>query len=242
MNEHEVIVAPKTYKRVIALLVDFIVCIQFFAFFQFLITPILNNNFNYQGLLEEYQNKLVEHGLGYYEFDSETNSNIYVSYEIGDGEGHITQEKYDNASATFKNDSLAMEISNKVTTISMIGTSVELFLAILPNYLLFPLLFKNGQTLGKKIMKIAITDKNGCKLRFHLLLMRNVVGLFLFDLLVSYLCIFIINIPLVILVSIAMALFSKEKRTIHDLIANTYVVDEELSIIYSSLGEKNSLE
>lgn len=241
MDEHEVLVSPKLYKRFVALLVDLVVCLQFFAFFQILINPILEKQFNYQELLVQYQDKLVEHGLGFYKYDEESQMNIYISFEVGEGENKVSQEEYDEASSSFKKDSNAMELSSKVNTITTLGTSVELLLALLPNYLLFPLIFKNGQTLGKKLMKIAIVDKKGCKISFLNLIMRNIVGLYLFDLLVSYFFMFIIDVPIIVVVSLIMALFTKGKRTIHDLIANTYVVDEEMSIIYVSLEEKNGL-
>lgn len=54
----------------------------------------------------------------------------------------------------------------------------------------------------------------------------------MFDILVSYLLIFMINMPVILIVSLITALFTKNKRTIHDLIANTYVIDEDMSIIY----------
>lgn len=239
MIQHDVMVFPKLYKRVVALLVDIIVCIQFFNFFQMIINPIFDSLFHYQDVLVEYHDKMVEHGLGYYDINDETEVKIYIDYEIGE---KISQEEFNEALEKFKNDSRAMEVLNKVNTLSMIGTAVTLFLAIIPNYLLFPLIFKNGQTLGKKLMKIAIVDKDGCRVKFSSLILRNIVGLYLFDLLVSYFFMLIINIPIIAIISLLMGLFTKNKRTVHDLVANTYVVDEELSIIYFSLEDKEAFE
>ena len=230
MNDHELIVAPKMYKRLVALLVDFIVCIHFFAFFQILINPIIEKTFDYHEVLVAYQDKLVEHGIGYYEFD-ENNNKVYVNYEIGEEEGMISQEYYDASKENFENDDVAMEASNKLNTLSIPGTSLELLFAIIPNYLIFPLIFKNGQTLGKKLMKIAVVTKNGYRIKFVNLLMRNIVGLYLFDLVVSYLFMFSFNIPIIVLVSFIWAICTKGKRTVHDLIANTYIADEEMTVI-----------
>ena len=230
MNDHELIVAPKMYKRLVALLVDFIVCIHFFAFFQILINPIIEKIFDYHEVLVAYQDKLVEHGIGYYEFD-ENNNKVYVTYEIGEEEGMISQEYYDASKENFENDDVAMEASNKLNTLSIAGTSIELLFAIIPNYLIFPLIFKNGQTLGKKLMKIAVVTKNGYRIKFVNLLMRNIVGLYLFDLVVSYLFMFSFNIPIIVLVSFIGAICTKGKRTVHDLIANTYIADEEMTVI-----------
>ena len=230
MNNVEVMVYPKLYKRIVALLVDFIVCINFFALFQLLISPVIEKTFNYQKVLVAYQEKLVEYGIGYYEYNDD-NTKVYINYEIGEEENMITQDEYDEAKENFENDEEALKSAKKLNTISMVGTSIELLLAIIPNYLLFPLIFKNGQTLGKKLMKIAIVGKNGYQIKFINLLMRNIVGLYLFDLLVSYIVMFSYNIPIIIMLSLIGALCTKGKRTIHDLIAGTYIVDEEMTVI-----------
>ena len=234
MEEKKQFVAPSIFKRLIAILVDFVVCIQFFAFFQLIVASVLNANFDYQNKLVAYQDKLVEHNLGYYELDNENNTKIYIKYEVSenDQDGYITQEEYDDALASFNADTIALELSNEVTTLSTIGTSLELFLAILPNYFLFPLLFKNGQTLGKKLLKIAVVDANSRGIKFKGLFMRHFIGLYVFELLVTYLCMFFINLPFILLLSAVTLLFSKNKRSLHDFVANTYVVDMDVTVIY----------
>ena len=177
MVEKKQFIAPSMFKRLIALLVDFIVCLQFFAFFQWGVTAFLNSQFDYQLKLDAYQEKLVEHKLGYFEIDLENETKVYVKYEVSeeDGEAYITQEEYDARLASFNADKTALELSNDVTALSTIGTAIELFLALLPNYLLFPLIFKNGQTLGKKLLKIGVVTDKCTSLKFKGLFMRHFI-------------------------------------------------------------------
>ena len=233
MEDKKQFITPSIYKRLIAILVDFIVCLQFFAFFQWGVTAFLNSNYDYQNKLDAYQEKLVEHNLGYFEIDIESDTKVYVKYEVSEevGNAYITQEEYDARLAAFNADTDALELSNEVTTLSTIGTAVELLLAILPNYLLFPLIFKNGQTLGKKLLKIGVVTDKCTSLKIKDLFMRHFIGLYLFELLVTYLCMFFINLPVIIVLSMLTMLLSKNKRSIHDFVANTYVVDMDVTII-----------
>ena len=233
MEEKKQFIAPSIYKRLIAILVDFIVCLQFFAFFQWGVTAFLNSNYDYQNKLDAYQEKLVEHKLGYFEIDLESDTKVYVKYEVSEevGDAYITQEEYDVRLASFNSDTDALSLSNEVTTLSTIGTAVELLLAILPNYLLFPLIFKNGQTLGKKLLRIGVVTDKCTSLKIKDLFMRHFIGFYLFELLVTYLCMFFINLPVIIVLSVLTMMLSKNKRSIHDYVANTYVVDMDVTII-----------
>jgi uncharacterized RDD family membrane protein YckC len=78
--------------------------------------------------------------------------------------------------------------------------------------LIIPILWY-GYTVGKKIMGIRIAKMNGDKIGFGTMFMRTVVG-----------CIvYIVTIGIGLIVSAFMIGLRKDKRSLHDLIAGTYV-------------------
>lgn len=101
--------------------------------------------------------------------------------------------------------------------------------------------YNNGQTVGKKLMKIkvkAITDE---PLSINTMLFRtliiygiaaNIINLILILLLKKELYLSISNTisiiqSLIVIISVFMILFSKQKRGIHDIITKTEVVNKE---------------
>lgn len=100
--------------------------------------------------------------------------------------------------------------------------------------------YNNGQTLGKKLLKIKVTSNNGKEIKHTTYLLRALIlsGV-LFSLISCVLLLFIKSnqylytvflismiSSLITIVSALMVGFRKDKRTIHDLICNTKVVEE----------------
>lgn len=83
-------------------------------------------------------------------------------------------------------------------------------------FLLLPL-FWNGYTIGKKIMGIRIVKMNGENVGIGNMLLRELVGRL----------IYIITFGIGIIVSAIMVAAREDKRSIHDLIAGTYVTSNE---------------
>lgn len=230
MNDYEAMCPPKAYKRLIAIVVDIIVCFSFFAFFQLVCMPFINNTFHYNDLVIAHQENLVKYDLGRYDVN-EAGETFFIEYTVGDGENAIAKEKYESAKILFEQDSTATEIAQRMNMVSLVSMSFLLLLAIIPNYLLFPLIHKNGQTLGKWLMRIAIVNKNGYEITYPRLLFRTLVGLYLCEILISYLFYTMLGIPLVLCISGLIAIFSESKNSIADYISGTSQIDKEVSII-----------
>ena len=177
-----------------------------------------------------HQENLVKYDLGQY-IVNESGDRVFVEYTVGEGESSITQEEYESAKQLFEQDALAMENAQQMNIVSLASMSFLLLLAIVPNYLLFPLIHKNGQTLGKWLMRIAIVNKNGYEITYPRLLFRTLVGLYLCEILISYLIYTMTGIPLVLCVSGLIAIFSESKNSIADYISGTSQIDKEVSII-----------
>ena len=230
MNDYEAMCPPKAYKRLIAIIVDIIVCFSFFAFFQLVCMPFINNTFHYNDLVLTHQENLVKYNLGRYDV-TESGEKYFVEYTVNMGENTITQQEYESAKLLFEQDAFATENAQKINTVSLVSMSFLLLLAIVPNYLLFPLIHKNGQTLGKWLMRIAIVNKNGYEITYPRLLFRTLVGLYLCEILISYLIYTMTGIPLVLCVSGLIAIFSESKNSIADYISGTSQIDKDISII-----------
>lgn len=112
-----------------------------------------------------------------------------------------------------------------VTNSALITISASIF------YFALPLLFKNGKTIGKKILKLSVTTKHGYKARELRLLLRF-LSFLLFEILSN------LFIPIVgLFVSLTIMVFSGKGYTIHDLIAGTRVIDDTNSKIYTTVDE-----
>ena len=101
--------------------------------------------------------------------------------------------------------------------------------------------YNNGQTVGKKLMKIKVKSITDESLSINTMLFRaliiygiaaNIINLMLILLLKKELYLSISNTisiiqPLIVIISVFMILFSKQKRGIHDIITKTEVVNKE---------------
>lgn len=101
--------------------------------------------------------------------------------------------------------------------------------------------YNNGQTVGKKLMKIKVKSITDESLSINTMLFRaliiygiaaNIINLILILILKKELYLSISNTisiiqSLIVIISVFMILFSKQKRGIHDIITKTEVVNKE---------------
>ncbi|MEG0826195.1 MAG: RDD family protein [Bacilli bacterium] len=120
-----------------------------------------------------------------------------------------------------------------------IGLNICSLILILGIYIIIPF-YNNGQTLGKKIIKIGIVKNNG-NLTIRDMILRNFITTSLLQLMLSSMFVYIlpsniyfiiisiigfIQILLVIL-TLFMILYRKDKKGIQDLITGTSVIEVE---------------
>lgn len=119
---------------------------------------------------------------------------------------------------------------------SMIPNIIGVFLSIM--YFMYYQFKNEGQTIGKKLMKIKIIKNNG-KLELNDLALRSLLingilfNMIIFAILIVskennyYMLKFGVQIiqSLFIVITVIMVLFRKDKRGLHDVICNTSVID-----------------
>lgn len=118
--------------------------------------------------------------------------------------------------------------------ISCLAVSTAIF------FLIIPLFFKDGETLGKRMFKLCLVNKLGYRYSKIQLIPRFL--LFVAVVVVLY---FVVGINLIslgiltfiALVSYTLTVFTKDHKAIHDYVAGTLVVDKVKSEIYKNYDE-----
>ena len=124
--------------------------------------------------------------------------------------------------------------------------SIEIVLSALIastiTYVIIPLAFKNGVTLGKKAFGLCLADIDGYTIKNYQLLMRVMpLDIVILSLLIPiWKDIFVSMIILVVifLVSFSLAMASPKKCSLHDFTGRTIVVNARTSILFESTTEE----
>ena len=124
--------------------------------------------------------------------------------------------------------------------LQIIAVVVPFLVASALIYLLFPLVFKHGATLGKLALKLGVVNTYGFKALWWQHVARF-FGLFIFELLLTLLLYFIVPSMalLPIFVSFTLVMFGKKHRALHDFIAGTQVIDLRTSSIYINAEQED---
>lgn len=124
--------------------------------------------------------------------------------------------------------------------LQIIAVVIPFLLASAIVYLLFPLIFKHGASLGKLALKLGVVNTYGFKALWWQHVARF-FGLFIFELLLTLLLYFIAPSMalLPIFISFTLVMFGKKHRAVHDFIAGTKVIDLRTSLIYRSAAEED---
>ena len=197
--------------------------------------------------------------LGYDSYSEKLDA-YYDSYEEKYSiDFDITSEDYDKLSDTdkaryeaaneeFSKDPAVLQTYNMLINLTLIIITFGILGAYLILELAVPMIFKNGQTVGKKIFGIAVTFPEGIRVTPFALFVRTVFGKFTIETMVPVLIVLMILlgamnvigaivIILLLILQIAMLIVTKTNSAIHDLIANTVVVDLASQMIFESADE-----
>ena len=126
--------------------------------------------------------------------------------------------------------------------------SVSILLGYVLTELIVPILFKNGQTLGKKAFGLAVMHTNGVRLGGQAHFIRVIIGKCLIESLVPFYFVAMILLGklgflglAMLVVMLGLELFSvittKTRSTIHDLVSDTVVVDYASQLIFDTYDD-----
>lgn len=190
----------------------------------------------------------------------ESLSNAYADYESRYGvEFQITQDQYnamtdaqkqnyDAAYQALTADKNVLQTYNVVLNMTLLIITFGILIGVLIIEFCIPLIFGNGQTLGKKIFGIALIRSDGVRIRPLQLFVRTVLGKFTLELMIPiYILIMIffnsigfvsiLVLATLLVVEVICMVVSKTNSLLHDILACTVAVDMASQMIFDSREE-----
>ena len=156
---------------------------------------------------------------------------------------------YEEAVAAMNADEEALVAYNMIVNLSMVIVSISVLAAYLVLDFAVPLLFGNGQTVGKKIFAIGVMKTSGVKVNTISLFVRTVLGKFTIETMIPLLLAIMMLMgvvgvvaPMIILmlavIQVVIMITSKTNSPIHDAMAQTVTVDIQSQMIF---GDEDQL-
>ena len=155
------------------------------------------------------------------------------------------QERWNEANRAFSYDKDALYAYNMIINLTLIILTFSILAAYVVMEIVIPLIFGNGQTLGKKIFGIALMRSDGIKITNLALVVRTILGKFTIETMVPVLIIImillgsigivgVIVMGLILLLQLIVLVSTRTRSAIHDLLAATVAVDMASQRIFES--------
>ncbi len=221
-------------KRISAYILDFIVlviCITGLAFF---LSALLNYN-DYSETIDRRKN----------EISAEHNIDLNMSFEEYSKLSEEEKAIFDTAKSEFENDSVAVKAWSVLINLIFIIISFSVLLAYIVTEFIIPLIFGNGQTIGKKVFSLGLMRSHHVKITPAQLFIRSILGkctmgtmfpLYLFIMIFIGALGFIglIVLFLFAILQLCLIIFTKNNCLIHDVLSDTVVVDMTSQMIFEN--------
>lgn len=227
------------FKRISAFLFDLILlCIVAVG-----CAYLLSVCFGYDAPLDELDQIKVSYEEQYATADYELKFEISTAdYEkLTDGQKEIYQEAY----AAFAKDERANYLTAMIVNLSLLITSFAILLSFILLEFVVPLLFGNGQTVGKKVFGVALMREDGVKISPVILFIRTVLGKYAVETMIPVYIIMMImfgamgimglvTLGAILIIEIALIFTSRARTPLHDKLAHTVCVDMASQMIFDS--------
>ena len=146
-------------------------------------------------------------------------------------------------------DPAAIEAHVMIINLTLIMVSIGFLLAIMIVEFIIPLIFKNGQTLGKKIFSIAVMRVDGVRVTPTIMFVRAILGKYTIETMVpvilALMILFGLGSMVILGVIVLIAVFqliliiaTKTNSLIHDIFSSTVTVDLQSQMIFDSTDAK----
>ena len=181
-------------------------------------------------------------------YETEAGVSFDITEEAYNALPDAERAKIDEAYTKFTEDLEAIRAYNNLVNLSFLIVSLSIFFSFLALEFVVPLLFGNGQTVGKKVFGIAVVRANGVKVDGVCMFIRAILGKYTIETMVPVMLVIMVawNIlgivgPAVIvllgLLQIILMFATRNNSTIHDILSNTVAVDLSSQMIFGSESE-----
>ncbi len=223
-----------TWKRISAFLFDSILLGIAAVLFAYLLSLLLGFDTHYETMNAAYTRYGEEYGVDF---------NVGLTeYEAMD---EAQLENLNAAYAALSADEEAMYAYNMLISLTLTITSIAILLAFLLLEFTVPLLWRNGQTLGKKIFGIGVMRVDGVKISGVSLFVRTLLGKYALETMIPVLLILMIFfgtlgltgtivLGLIALTQLILLLATRNRTPIHDILASTLTIDVGSQLIFDS--------
>jgi len=114
-----------------------------------------------------------------------------------------------------------------------------IFIVSILAYFVMPIIFKNGKTVGKLVMGIALVNKLGYDVSIPQIILRFFFPMVLIiGLLIIGGTAFAMGVGLYVLVSYATVIFTKDHKALHDYLAGTVAIDAKKSVWFKNATQE----
>ena len=239
-------------KRFSAFLLDLVLIVMLFTGSMLAISHITDYDF----YLTSLENRLLsiqdKYDIATLEKEHKVSFNEF-QYMFDDEIAKLPEEvskAFEACNAEMNTDSEAIKLYETITTLSILIVSLSMLITFVVLEFIVPLIFKNGQTLGKKVFSIAVVRNDCVKITPFVLFVRAILGKYTISTMVPFIMILtllfgstplmpIAVILLVLLIQVILLVTTKTRSLIHDSLASTVVVDLQSQMIFDSVEAKN---
>lgn len=224
-------------KRLSAFILDMILLGIFAVGFGSVISAVVG----YDGYMESME-------ACYLRYEAEYGIDFDISPEEYEKLSEEQQAVYSQVNELMAGDEEAQYLYNMVISLFLTIVSLGILLAYLALEFAVPLLIGNGQTIGKRVFSLGVMRNDGVKINAVTLFVRTVLGKYTIGTMVPVLVIMMIILgtigilgPAIVMGIVAIQagcmIATSTNSAIHDLLANTVVVDISSQMIFGSESE-----
>lgn len=171
-----------------------------------------------------------------------------ITQEEFDAFSDEERERYNEAYQHLIEDDEAMRAYNMVLSLTLVISSLSIFLGYFLLEFVVPLFLGEGRTLGKKIFGLAIMRTDEIRITAPLLFIRTILGKYTLETMVPVLLVVmllfnmvgleaLILLGLFLLLQIILLIATRTNSLVHDVLAKTVVVDYASQRIFGSEAE-----
>ena len=224
-------------KRLSAFILDAILLLVLVTGLMLLLAPVLNIEGHYADLEKAYQ-----------KYEQKYQTSFRLTQEEYEALSEADRAVLDAAYEEFSKDEDALYAYNMLINLLLLMIPLSIFTAYLLLEFAVPMLFGNGQTVGKKVFAIGVMRVDGVKLNGVTLFVRSILGKYTVETMVPVMLIIMVLVdalgivgPAVILLmgilQVILLIVTQTNSAIHDCLAHTVTVDLQSQMIFGSESE-----